>query len=160
MARNKLTELQRQFVGEYITDFNACAALSRAYDALGRKKPNNSTLRSMASENLTKPNIQAAIEIATAERVNRTQIGQDWVVERLVENVNRSMQKVPVLDKEGNETGEWIYQGNVANQALALLGKHTGGFGDRPDGEQVHNIKVTISRAEDKCQRQPELIST
>ncbi len=160
MARHKLTELQRQFVAEHIKDFNGTQALIRAHQELGTRIPKENSAANTATKWLRMAKIQTAIQIATAERVNRTQIGQDWVVERLVENVNRAMQKVPVLDKDGSETGEWIYQGNVANQALALLGKHTGGFGDRPDGEQVHNIKVTISRAEDKCQRQQELIST
>lgn len=44
--------------------------------------------------------VAAKIEEATA--VNCT-----WVVQRLVENVNRSMQAVPVRDTEGNLMGQY-----------------------------------------------------
>jgi hypothetical protein len=37
---------------------------------------------------------------------------------RLKENVERAMQIVPVLDKEGNSTGEFTYNGFVANKGL------------------------------------------
>lgn len=35
-----------------------------------------------------------------------------------------------MLDREGGETGVYQYQGNVANRALELLGKHLGMFID------------------------------
>jgi hypothetical protein len=54
-----------------------------------------------------------------------------WVLERLRENVERSMQAKPVLDKEGQPTGEYRYEGAVANRALELLGKELGMFIDR-----------------------------
>jgi hypothetical protein len=51
--------------------------------------------------------------------------------DQLVENVKRAMQAQPVLDSKGNETGEYTYQGAVANRALELLGKQRGMFGDK-----------------------------
>src|SRR5580658_9275092 len=41
-----------------------------------------------------------------------------WVLERLRENVERSMQAKPVLDKEGQPTGEYRYEAAAANRAL------------------------------------------
>ena len=60
----------------------------------------------------------------------RTKVNQDWIVERLVENVERSMKLVPATDRDGKPTGEHVYQGNVANKALELLGRHQGMFTD------------------------------
>ena len=49
---------------------------------------------------------------------------------KLRENVERAMQAVPVMGKDG-PTGEFKYDGAVANRALELLGKHIGMFTDK-----------------------------
>jgi hypothetical protein len=56
-----------------------------------------------------------------------------WVLERLRENVERSMQAKPVLDKEGQPTGEYRYEAAAANRALELIGKEIGMFVDRAE---------------------------
>lgn len=61
-----------------------------------------------------------------------TAIDRAWVVGRLVENVDRSMQATQVFDKEGNPTGEWQYEGSVANRGLELIGKDLGMFAEKP----------------------------
>ena len=66
----------------------------------------------------------------------------EWVVARLVENVERAMQLEPTTDGEGKPTGEHVYQGSVANKALELLGRHAGMFPNRhehtgKDGEPI-----------------------
>lgn len=64
---------QQRFVDEYLIDFNATQAAIRA----GYSKR---TARSMASENLTKPDIQAAIAAARVKQQERTQITADAVL--------------------------------------------------------------------------------
>jgi len=68
---------------------------------------------------------------ATAKAIERVSLTKEWILARLVENAERAMQAVPVLDREGNETGEYTYQGNVANRSLELLGKEIGMFIER-----------------------------
>ena len=68
-----LTDKQRQFVQEYLIDLNATKAAIRAGYS-------QDTARSIASENLSKPDIQDAIQIAMEERAKRTQITQDRVL--------------------------------------------------------------------------------
>ena len=48
-----------------------------------------------------------------------------------MENAERALQHVAVLDRAGKPTGEYRYDGNVANRALELLGKQQGMFIDR-----------------------------
>lgn len=116
-----LTPKQRRFVDEYLTDLNGTQAAIRAgYGEDG------AAVR--AHENLKDPDIAQAVEAAIADRSARLNVTQDWVVARLVENVEHAMRAVPVLDRDGNETGDYTYQGNVANKALELLGKHVGMF--------------------------------
>lgn len=96
-----------------------------------------------ASRLLTNVDLQARIEeiranIARldAEREARIEakvgVTKAWVIDKLTTNVNRSLQETPVLDHEGNPTGEYTYQGNVANKALELIGKELGMFKDSP----------------------------
>ena len=70
---------------------------------------------------------QNAIERA-AEALS---IDKEWVLRQLVENVQRAMQATPVLDSEGEKTGEYRYEGATANRALELIGKHFGMFVER-----------------------------
>ena len=89
------------------------------------------TARSMGAENLTKPDIAAAIKAAQNKVAADNELSVEWVLSMLKQNAQRAMQVVPVLDSEGNEKGEYRYEGNVANKAMELLGKHLGMFADR-----------------------------
>ncbi len=102
---------------------NATAAAIRA----GFSKK---TAKQQGYKLLQRPEVQEAVAVAIQARSERTKADQDWIVERLVENVERAMQLVPMTDCEGKSTGEHVYQGNVANKALELLGRHEGMFTD------------------------------
>lgn len=69
---------------------------------------------------------------ATARAVERLSITKEWVLGQLVENANRAMQAVPVT-VGGAETGEYRYEGSVANRSLELIGKELGMFIDRKE---------------------------
>lgn len=141
-----LTPKQQRFVDEYLTDLNATQAAIRAgYSP--------ATARQIGAENLSKPVIAAAIEARQAERAERAELNEQWVIERLRENVERSMVAVPVMTfdhdkKQMVETGEYTYQGNVANKALELIGKHRGMFVDRSETKHsgVVEVRVRIER--------------
>ncbi|MDA1330776.1 MAG: terminase small subunit [Chloroflexi bacterium] len=84
-----------------------------------------------ASRLLSNVKVQAAIQERFEARRARVEIDQDFVLEGLRENYNRAMQATPVLDREGKETGEWRWNGSVANKALELLGRHLGMYTDK-----------------------------
>ena len=65
---------------------------------------------------------------------------QQWVLTRLMENAERALQHVAVLDKERKPTGEYRYDGSVANRALELLGKQQGMFIDRHEVGQPNQF--------------------
>lgn len=73
---NALTKKQKRFVEEYLIDLNATQAAIRA-----GYSPD--TAKSIGCENLTKPDISAAISKAQAERSRRTGINQDRVIREL-----------------------------------------------------------------------------
>lgn len=125
-----LTCKQRRFVQEYLIDLNATQAAIRAGYS-------EKTARQIAADNLSKVDIQNAVSEAFRARSERVEVTQDYVIGTLVANVERSMQREPVIDREGNLTGEYTYQGSVANKALELLGKHLGIFPERHEHGNV-----------------------
>lgn len=72
----KLTAKQKAFVQEYLIDLNATQAAIRAGYS-------TDTAKVIGSENLTKPDIQEAIQEAMAAREKRTHITQDMVLREL-----------------------------------------------------------------------------
>lgn len=77
----------------------------------------------------------------------RVEVDKAWVIERLVENANRAMQAEAAKDREGNPTGEYRYEGSVANRALELVGKHLGMF--KEDPADKGNVTVVIQQLTD-----------
>jgi hypothetical protein len=59
-----------------------------------------------------------------------TSLTRGWVIEKLMANANRAIEGAPILDKRGVATGEYRYEGSVANKALELLGTELGMFKD------------------------------
>ena len=135
MSDRPLTARQQRFVQQYTIDLNATQAAIRAgYSPRGVAVNAHKLLRNAK--------IQAALVEIMAARSQRTEITADWVLTQLRENVERAMQAVPVLNRDGEETGEWTYQGHVANRSLELIGKHLRMFPDQHevtgrDGEPV-----------------------
>jgi len=75
---SKLTAKQSAFVTEYLKDLNATQAAIRAGYS-------EKTAGSIGEENLKKPEIAKAIELAMQERSKRTQIDADWLLKRLAD---------------------------------------------------------------------------
>lgn len=65
--------------------------------------------------------------------VERAGLSKEWVIEQLMENVRMAKAAEPVVDSEGNPTGEYKQNINAANKALELLGKEVGMFIDRKE---------------------------
>ena len=116
-----LNARQRKFVREYPKDSNALQAAIRAGYSPKTAKQQGSAL-------LTHPVIRALLDKKEAKAQETALVDRAWVLAKLRENVVRAMTLEQVLDREGNPTGEYTYQGNVANKALELLGKDMGMF--------------------------------
>ena len=128
----KLTDKQKRFVEEYLVDLNATQAAIRAGYS-------EQTAYSIGQRLLKKE----AIQQAQNKRSERTQITQDEVIRRLIENVDISMGKkatvitIPSKSENGevvgNDVAQFVYEPSAANKALELLGKHLGIFKDGVD---------------------------
>ncbi|MDG4948817.1 terminase small subunit [Actinobacillus equuli subsp. haemolyticus] len=136
VGKPKLTDKQQRFVEEYLIDLNATQAAIRAGYS-------ENTATEIGYENLTKPHIQNAIAEAQKQRSQRTQITQDEVLNRLLENIEIAMGKRKTIitipsknaDSEmvGTDIEHFVYEPSAANKSLELLGKHLGMFKDGLD---------------------------
>lgn len=147
-----MNDRQRRFVEEYLVDLNATQAAIRAGYA-------ERTARSQGQRLLTKVDVAAEIEKRQAERSERTEISQDYVVSKLQSVAERCMQAEPVMNRDGTQAitedpnGDYklAYTFNAAgaNRALELLGKHLGMFADKhehtsPDGSMSPPQRIEI----------------
>jgi phage terminase small subunit len=73
----------------------------------------------------------AAQTAAMAQASAEPWLTRDYVLASLKENAERAMQASPVLDAKGQPTGEYRWDGSVANRSLELLGKELGMFAER-----------------------------
>ncbi len=140
MSDRKITPKQQRFVDEYLIDLNAAGAYKRA----GYSVTNDHAAAAGAHRLLTNVDIQKAIAAAQQARAKSTELTQEFVVNKLRENLARAMQETPVCDREGNPTGEFTYQGAVANKALELLGKHLGMFADKHEVEHRGGVTMRV----------------
>ena len=159
-----LTPKQQRFVEEYLIDLNATqAAIRSGYS--------EKTAKSIGQENLTKPDIQKAIEEAQNKRQEQTQIDAAYVLKRLVEI--DQMDVLDIMDDDGNvkPLRDWpkIWRQYISNietismddgdgwlkkikwpdkvKNLELLGKHDsiGAFKDKVE----HSGKLEIQSISD-----------
>ena len=156
----KLTKKQQLFVDEYLIDLNATQAAIRAGYSVD-------SARDIGCENLTKPNIQAAIAKAMAERSKRTGVNQDRVVLELAKIALVKM--TDVVDSHGrikdgaseddlaciesvkykqseSETGSSVEREvkiSPKMKALELLGRHLGMWNDKIDVNITQPIVIT-----------------
>ncbi len=126
MSTATLTARQEQFAHHYSANHNAADAARRAGYASGRANRTGYEL-------LQKPLVLALVKELDAEKRAETGIDEPWIVDRLVEIVERSMEGVPRTSALGEflpdpVTGEPIVDCDWtnANRALASLAKITG----------------------------------
>ena len=164
-----LTPKQERFVQEYLIDLNATQAAIRAgYSA--------KTARQVGAENLSKPDIAAAIQEACNARSNRTEVTQDQVVKELARIAFLDPRKVMSWGPNGvtfldsktlspdeaacvAEASETVTEagGTIRVKlcdkltALQLLGKHLGMFVERikVDGEISAVTEIVVRTREE-----------
>ena len=108
-----------------------------AYKAAGYEVKSDAAADANASRLLTNAKVKARVaelqERISDVTVEKAAVSKAWVIAKLVENVERAMTAEPVRDAQGNPTGEYKYNGSVANRALELIGKEQGMFIDRSE---------------------------
>ena len=123
MSEIKLTDKEDMFCHEYIVDLNGTQAAIRAGYSVN-------SARQIASQLLSKLNIQDRIAELKQERSERIKIDADYVLKQAVKLHERCMQEVKpkivggeqLQDEEGNLV--FIFDSSGAAKSLELIGKH------------------------------------
>ena len=63
--------------------------------------------------------------------LSRAEVDREWVVRGLKDNIERASQTKPVLNRQGEPTGQFKYEPAAVNRGLELMGKELGMFADR-----------------------------
>lgn len=159
-----MTEKQKRFCDEYLTDLNATQAAVRA----GYSKK---TAYSIGEENLRKPEIKEYIEKRMTEKESQLIADQDEVMRYLTAVMRREkMESVVVTlntektsyvpDENGTMRKRTVKQEipqiieipaqlRDANKAAELLGKAYGIYTDKVDVDADMDLNITIDYGED-----------
>jgi phage terminase small subunit len=113
----KLNPRHIKFCIEYIKDSDGGAAARRAGFA-------ESSARVVGCNLLKDPLIQAELEKRCEKVANRLELSAASVLEGIQRIIARCEQAEPVFDKEGNPTGEYIFDAKACLKGYELLGKH------------------------------------
>lgn len=146
---------REQFCREYIIDLNGTQSAIRA--GYSEKTANR-----IASEMLSKPDIQARIAELMQERSNRVRIDADWVLMAAKRVYDRCMQDEPVLQRDGTpmicttEDGDiayaYTFNATGANKALETIGKHVAvnAFAEKKQEGTAEDLAESISKLIDR----------
>ena len=130
-------------MAEYLVDLNATQAAVRA--GYSEKTANEQGARLLANVSVAN-----AVAEGQAERAQRTEISQDYVLNSLVEVTERCLQRRPVCgalggqvtDEDGNSV--WAFNAQGANKALELIGKHLGMFKERMEHSGKDGAPIAV----------------
>jgi phage terminase small subunit len=138
----ELTAKQRCFVDEYLVDLNATQAAIRAGYS-------ERTANEQGSRLLANVSVAAAVQKAMDARAEKVGVSAQYVLQTIVDTIERCKQAEPVRDREGNQTGEYKFDAAAVLKGAELLGKHLKLFTEKtevsgPGGGAVR----TVSRVE------------
>lgn len=122
----KLNAKQEMFCKEYLIDLNATQAAIRAGYS-------ERTAYSQGQRLLKNVEVLARVKELKEKRADELELDAYWVLKRLKDISDRSMQDIPVMEYDHNEqclveTGEYEFDSTGANKATELIGKHIGMF--------------------------------
>lgn len=149
----KLSAQQELFCGELLIDLNATAAAIRAGYAPGSAKVAACRLQQ-------RPQVIERLAQLRQARTKRTQIDADFVLERLVETIERCRRLVPKLDSHGRPIvlkdadglgqPQFEFDAPGVYRGLELAMKHLGMFVERheltgKDGGPIEMTEATVT---------------
>lgn len=133
-----LTDKQRLFVAEYITDFNASAAARRA--GYSPKRADQ-----IGYENLRKPDIQTAVDEAVAERLRALGVTASKVLEEITKlGFSNMLDYIRVVD-DGKAYVDLSEITRDQAAAIQEITAETFTVGSGKDAEPVRRTKFKLS---------------
>jgi len=133
---NDLNEKQKRFCDEYLIDLNGAQAAIRA----GHSKK---TARSIASENLTKPNIIEYLNKKREKLQEKVDLNHEWVLKNFKKIYEKCMEDIEVTNKDGDLLYT-KFDSAGANKSNEMIGKHLGFFNEDESGDKTKPLVINI----------------
>jgi len=86
------------------------------------------TARQQGWQILQRDDVQEYLQKLREEYAEKAGVSKQWVIERFKHISDSCVQAEPVLDHDGNETGEYRFDSSGANKATEMIGKILGVF--------------------------------
>lgn len=131
-----------------------------AMQLAGIKHP--STARAIERDPKVTARITELTHLITENSILKNGLDRSWVISRLMSVTERCMQAEPVMDKNGEPTGEYKFDSSGANRALELLGKTMRMFDAKETSKQddyAHLSDDEISRIASELAAQTGLLA-
>lgn len=135
--KRKLTDKQELFCQQYLVDLNATQAAIRA----GYSKK---TANEQGSRLLANVSVSARLAVLQEKRLKKIEVDQDYVLKTIIDTVERCKQAEPVLDREGNPTGEYKFDSNAVLKGSELLGKYLAMWTEKQQVDHKGSLEFNI----------------
>jgi phage terminase small subunit len=129
-----ITEQHRVFAMEYTRTWNARAAYQKLHP---HSKYNSAKV--LGIRMLQNKNVQLYLDYLAKKKNERYEITKDQIMKDLDTVKRQAMNAVPAFDKDGEFTGEFRFDGSVANKSIELQGKEIGMF--------VNKVQITDTKS-------------
>ncbi len=140
----QLTTQQKKFVSEYIKSLNPEKALKFA----GYKAKD---LKSYAEELLNKDFIIKEIKSQIRNEINSLNVKKGYVIQKLLQIAEFSLEEEDILDKEGMPTGKRkLRDSNAGIKALESLCKYLGFSNSNENDDYTEAKIITIANLDDE----------
>jgi phage terminase small subunit len=136
----RVTSKEMRFINEYLKDSNGTQAAIRA----GYSKRSAGQI---AGRLMKKDKIRAYLDEKQGKVEAKCEITAEYILNSLKNIAEKCQQATPVLDHEGEPTGEYEFDSAGANRSLELLGKWRKLWTDRMEIEGTVNLADAVREA-------------
>ena len=131
-------EPHRLFTLEYKRTWNARSAYQKVYPESSER-----TAKSNGHKLLQTPKVQMYLDWLALKSNEKFEVSRDGLMKDLEKVKKQCMTDIPVLDRDGDPIGDYVFNASGANKSIELQGKEIGMFVNRvevDDGKSAHFI--------------------
>ena len=139
----RLTQQQKRFVSEYIKSLDGEVSAQKA----GYKSKD---LKAVSNDLLSNKLVITEIKEQLKSQISSLRVNKGYVIQKLLQIAEFSLEEEEILDKEGNFTGKKKLRDTSAGlKALESLCKYLGFNSENQDEEYRHAKIITISNLDE-----------
>lgn len=132
-------EKNRLFTLEYTRTWNACSSYKKYHP-----RSNTMTAKQEGHRMLKNDKVQLYLDWLARVSNDKFEVTKEGLMKKLSVVTDRCMAAVPVLDSDGDEIGNWVFNSTGANKSIELQGKEIGMFVNRVKVDDERESKFIV----------------